>query len=51
MLRLKIADTAENFKTISGSSSNYDQSNHTTYGQTETVATVSLNYPVLNCII
>jgi hypothetical protein len=43
LLRLKIRETTEKLETISGSSHNYDLSNNTTYGHTQTGATVPLS--------
>jgi hypothetical protein len=39
----KIEDNTEKLKTISRSSPNYDQSNHTTFSQTQTVAKIPLS--------
>jgi hypothetical protein len=41
-LRLKIEDSIKNVKNISGSSTDYSPSNHTTFSQTQTDATLPL---------
>jgi hypothetical protein len=40
---LKVEEAVENFPTLSGSSPNFPLSNHTTWSQTQTGATVPLN--------
>jgi hypothetical protein len=43
-IKTKIGGTTKNLKTISGSSTDYNLSNHTIYGPTQTRATVLLTF-------